>query len=317
MIVFPHRQGRVQAPRDRLAVLIPTGPAAIAGIQSPATSSRRSTATEIDWSFSTSAWPPHSTKPGWNRWKYVVDRDGEVQPPVYVNSEVAVPDSAQEVRRQIIGILPGMTGRIGGLGPEADPNNPRHPHLGDVIVEVAGNAVTDTNATEMLSRVLNGEGPTIVERSDPKNPDAPPERIEIEIPPVLQLYPSDRDDLNPDHLLGMVPLTRVSDVTAGRQSRSRRHRGGRHDPPAGTPSALPHAGKQITQERWLIDSGSGPRRRPCVSRMKRRDSDVRASAELPPGRQGSIDARRSEPKEQDRADHEAGTLQARFASRWQ
>ena len=147
--------------------------------------------------------------------KFVVERNGEELPPIYVKSEVAVPDSAQEVRRQIIGILPGMTGRIGGLGPEADPNNPRHPRLGDVIVEVAGEPVTDTNATEMLSRVISGAGPTIVERTDPAKPESPPERLEVEIPPVLQLYPSDRDDPGSVHLLGLVPLISFSFVTEG------------------------------------------------------------------------------------------------------
>ncbi|HNQ23879.1 MAG TPA: RIP metalloprotease RseP [Phycisphaerae bacterium] len=151
--------------------------------------------------------PPHEPI------KFLIERKGEVLPPLYVKSEYYLPESAQEVRRQIVGILPGATRRIVAVGADVDPNNPRHPRVGDLLVEVAGQPVTDENVNEMLPLVVQGKGGVYVERPDPAQPGAPPQRVPIDIPPVMALYPADRDDPSSRHLLGLTPLVRIAAIT--------------------------------------------------------------------------------------------------------
>ena len=145
---------------------------------------------------------------------FVVERNDQALPPILVEPEYRAPESAQEIPRQIVGILPGSTREVLQVGPEMDPSNPSHLRVGDLLAEVDGVTVTDSNATEMLTRVRSGQCEMYVDRPDPDNPDAPPTRVKVDIEPVLGLYQVDRNDPNSVHLLGMRPLVRFHEVPA-------------------------------------------------------------------------------------------------------
>ena len=122
------------------------------------------------------------------------------------------PNSSRDVRRQMIGIAPGVSTEIVGVGPEIDTSKPDQPHIGDRIVEVDGVAVTKDNASQMFNRLGYAQRDVYVERKNPKTPDAPPERVKVTIPPVLSIYPSSPDDPSSVSVLGLTPLVRVDAV---------------------------------------------------------------------------------------------------------
>ncbi len=139
--------------------------------------------------------------------EFVVERDGQLMnfdiKPDYNN-----PLGTRSIQRLIVGITPGVTGEIIAVGPEIQPDNPNHPRVGDHIVEVDGVAVTDANASGLLYTLPFAKGGIYVERRDPKNPDKPAERIRVEIPPLLAMYPSDPSDPGSVNVLGLTPLAR-------------------------------------------------------------------------------------------------------------
>jgi len=136
----------------------------------------------------------------------VVERDGKVIPPIYITPKYRDPAANQDIKRQQIGIAPGVTRKILAVGPEIDPDREDHPHVGDVIVEVDGRKVTDQNASLMLANLVYAKGDVIVERPDPKNPDAPPRRVRVEIPPLLQIHPADGKDPSTIQIMGLTPM---------------------------------------------------------------------------------------------------------------
>ena len=64
----------------------------------------------------------------------------------------------------------------------------------------------------MRQRLAYATGGVYVERKDPENPDAPPSRVLVEIPPILQLHQSDPLDDKSINLLGLTPLVRLSSI---------------------------------------------------------------------------------------------------------
>jgi membrane-associated protease RseP (regulator of RpoE activity) len=122
------------------------------------------------------------------------------------------PERNFERDRFQIGIAEGCTRQIVRVGPDMDPSNPQHPHVGDVLVEVDGQPVTDENINQVRYLLPYVRGDIYVERKDSKNPDAPPERVRITIPPILQLYPSAVGDETAVNVLGLTPLVRFNYV---------------------------------------------------------------------------------------------------------
>lgn len=151
----------------------------------------------------------------------VVDRDGAIFN-VPIKPEYRKPNSTRDVQRQLIGIAPGATPEILGVGPEIDTARADRPHVGDTVVEVAGIEVTKANANQIYRMLAYTEEDVVVERPDPKNPDAAPQRVTIKIPPVLSLYPSELADPSTVSVLGLTPLVRISHV----DPRGRAHVGG-------------------------------------------------------------------------------------------
>lgn len=139
--------------------------------------------------------------------EFVVERDGQLMN-FDIKPDYNSPLGTRSIQRLIVGITPGVTGEIVAVGPEIDPNKPNHPRVGDHIVEVDGVAVTDANASGLLYSLPYAKGGIFVERKDPKNPDKPAERIRVEIPPLLAMYPSDSSDPGSVNVLGLTPLAR-------------------------------------------------------------------------------------------------------------
>ncbi|MFQ5589992.1 MAG: RIP metalloprotease RseP [Phycisphaerae bacterium] len=144
--------------------------------------------------------------------KFVVERGGKVLPPLYVKPDYHRPEATREPRRQVIGIAPGVTPKIALVGPEIDASRPDQPHVGDTLVEVAGVPVTAANANRVQQMLAYTRGDIIVERTDPNDPSAPPQRVRVDIPPQLAIYPSDDSDPDTVSVLGLTPLIRFSFV---------------------------------------------------------------------------------------------------------
>ena len=122
------------------------------------------------------------------------------------------PESTRDTGRQIVGIAPGVTREILAVGPEIDTKRDDRPHVGDIIVEVAGEEATDENANEIQGMMAYAGDNIIVERKDPANPEAPAKRVQIGIPPILSLYPADTRDRRSVSVLGLTPLVRFDYV---------------------------------------------------------------------------------------------------------
>jgi len=151
---------------------------------------------------------------------FEVERDGQ-RKVIPIKPEYLIPENTREAQRLIVGIAPGVTREIVSLGPEIDPTKPDQPHVGDVIVEINGVPITDDNANEAVHVLAYAEGDVFVERKDPKHPTDPPQRVRVEIPPILTLYP-DNDTTGSVSVLGLEPLVRVSSV----EPRGRAHLAG-------------------------------------------------------------------------------------------
>ncbi len=143
--------------------------------------------------------------------EFVVERGGQLKS-IQVEPEYAIPESTRDIRRQIVGIAPGATREIVAVGPEIDQSRPDRPHVGDLIVEVDGIEVTDDNVNEVINALVYAKGDVYVERMDPKDPDTPGQRVRVDIPPILTIFPSDGNGASEVSVLGLRPLVRFSSV---------------------------------------------------------------------------------------------------------
>ncbi len=143
--------------------------------------------------------------------EFVVERNGEMKS-LRIEPEYSIPDSTKDMRRQIVGIAPGVTREIIVVGPEIDQTRPDHPHVGDLIVEIDGVEVTDENISEVINTLVYAKGDVFVERLDPTDPDGQPRRVRVDIPPILTLYPSEEEGEGLISVLGLRPLIRFSYV---------------------------------------------------------------------------------------------------------
>ncbi len=150
--------------------------------------------------------PPHEPI------EFIVERGGAVQRPLYIKPEYRAPETTRDFQRQVVGILPGVTREIVAVGPEIDTSKPDQPHVGDILVEVDGVPATDDNASEIFNTLVYSRGNIYVERKDPEHPAVPPHRVQVQIPPVLSLYPADSQDPGSVSVLGLTPLPRFGRV---------------------------------------------------------------------------------------------------------
>ncbi len=140
---------------------------------------------------------------------FLIERDGELKS-ISVASEFLIPENTREARRLMVGISPGVTPEITRLGPEIDGSRTDHPHVGDVLVEIGGVQITEQNANAMINALAYARGDIWVERHDPDNPDASPQRVRVSIPPRLTLHTQDRTGAV--SVLGLAPLVRFDAV---------------------------------------------------------------------------------------------------------
>jgi RIP metalloprotease RseP len=117
-----------------------------------------------------------------------------------------------------IGISSPHNSTLVAVGPEYSPTDPTNPRVGDKIVEMAGQAVTDDNANAMMNQLLtdplSNTSVVVERRKELDNPNSPVERVTVQLRPRLALKPIDTRGGAPN-LLGMVPLLRVSEITPG------------------------------------------------------------------------------------------------------
>ncbi|MCO6437477.1 MAG: RIP metalloprotease RseP [Phycisphaerae bacterium] len=199
----------------RIGYVEPDSPADKAGLlpgdQVVSINGKRVLDFNIDLTTAIALAPPHE------RIQFRVKRNGEMIEPVFVKPDFRRPENTRQIKRQVIGIAPGSTREIYWVGPSMDPTRPDHPHVGDMIVEVNGTPVTDDNI-DRVKEMLAYSPEVYVERKDPKNPDAPPKRVKVDIPPQLVLFPADSSDPASISLLGLTPLARFG--TVDRDSRA-------------------------------------------------------------------------------------------------
>ncbi len=139
---------------------------------------------------------------------FIIERDGELKP-FTVEPSYQPPEGTRDTRRQIVGISPGVTREIRGVGREFDTSREDHPRVGDMLVEIDGVEITDDNASELINMLAYTKGDVVVERKNPDDPAAPARRVVVKIPPVLRLYPDDKAG-NSVSVLGLAPLARFS-----------------------------------------------------------------------------------------------------------
>ncbi|MCH7721120.1 MAG: site-2 protease family protein [Planctomycetes bacterium] len=79
-----------------------------------------------------------------------------------------------------------------------------------------GQEVNEANANQMMYRILRERSRvravTVERPEDPENPDSPVRRLEVKIKPHPRFAPSDRDDPDSGHLLGLTPLVQFVSV---------------------------------------------------------------------------------------------------------
>lgn len=216
MVVF---MAGKESPSPRIAFVEPDSPAEMAGLEPGDVIRKINGETILEFNEVRTAValaPPHEPI------EFIVERDGQLQPPLYINPESKHPDATRDFQRLKVGIAPGVSREILAVGPEIDPKREDQPRVGDVLVEVDGVAVTDDNASIAFDTLVYSKGDVIVERKDPKNPSAPPQQIRVEVPPLLSLYPSDPRDPNSVSVLGLTPLPKFFFV----DPRGRAHFGG-------------------------------------------------------------------------------------------
>ena len=204
MIVF---MVGMEAPGTRIAYVDPDSPAEKAGLQAGDRIRKINGETVLEFneiSFAVMLSPPHEPI------EFLVERDDGTLESIHLTPEYDRPETTRTARRQIVGIGPGKTAEIIGVGPEIDVTRPDHPHVGDVLIEVDGMEINNANASRMLNILAYTSGDVLVERQDPKDPNAPPQRIRVNIPPILALYPSDPRDQNTISVLGLTPLVRFA-----------------------------------------------------------------------------------------------------------
>ncbi len=206
MIVF---MVGIQSEAPRLAEIEPDSPAEKAGLQ-PGDIVRKINGDRIlefkEVRYAVMLAAPHEPL------EFIVERDGRLLPPFYLTPEYQAPEGRHDVQRQIVGIKSGFTRKIVILGPEIDVSREDQPHVGDLLVEVDGMAVTNENASQVFSTLTSAKGDIFVERKDPKDPDAPPRRVRVDIPPVLSLQPSEPGDPRTVSVLGLTPLAKFAGV---------------------------------------------------------------------------------------------------------
>lgn len=196
-------------PAPRIAVVDPDSPAEAAGIlpgDVVTAMNGRDVLTFKDIMMNVMLAAPHEPI------NFEIERNGEEIPPINVLPEKWSPKGSFGGSRLVVGIRPGTTSEIVWLPPFIDQQAPRSPRIGDKIVEVDGLNVTEENVNQLLPLLGQSSGDIVVERPDPENPERKPERVNVSLPPLLALYPSDPADKATANLLGLRPLMRFAAV---------------------------------------------------------------------------------------------------------
>ena len=198
-----------QVPTPRVGAVLPDGPAALKGMQ-PGDIIRKIEGNEIN-EFTEISMAVALSKPG-RALDFEVEREGRI---LHLPIE---PERHAERGVYQVGITSAQNAVLLAVGPEYDRLNPQHAHVGDRVVEIAGQEVNDQNANEMMNLLFTnplGLTEVIVERPDDwMEESSPTQRVAVKLTPRMRLRPSDVSD-SPPHLLGLAPLMRFSSVKGG------------------------------------------------------------------------------------------------------
>ncbi|MGB0717426.1 MAG: site-2 protease family protein, partial [Phycisphaerae bacterium] len=206
LFMFVYMIGK-EDPAPRIAVIEPDSPAETAGIMPGdivTAMNGRDVLTFKDIMMNVMLAPPHEPI------RFEIERNGEAIPPIDVLPEKRRPEGSFGGSRLMVGIGPGTTSTVVWLPPFIDQEVDTNPRIGDKIVEVDGIKVTEGNVNQLMPLLGRSKGNIVVERPDPEQPEAPAARVNVNLPPLLALYPSDPADKSTANLLGFRPLMRVA-----------------------------------------------------------------------------------------------------------
>jgi len=200
MIVF---LAGMEAIAPSVQYVLPDSPADRAGLQPGDVIREIDGDTVRDWNEITMA---VLLAPPFEPVEFVVERNGEIQPPLYVT-----PESNTDHGKQTIGIQPSFLNTVTAVGSDPLDYGEDRPRVGDRIVEVAGRPVDESNMLEAILLITETGGEFTVERTPKDQPDAAPERVKVRVPLQLSLQPGDSDRKTRD-ILGLQPFVAVDDV---------------------------------------------------------------------------------------------------------
>ena len=200
-----------QADEPRVGAVVPDGPAALAGLQS-GDIIREIDGTQIDEFFDIQM-AVQLTKPG-KPLGIKVDRDGET-----FLFQIDPERSADRNSLQL-GITSPQSATLVGVGVNYDPAIESNPHIGDRIVEIAGQSVTEENENKMMHLLMTDPlacRRVVVERpTDLTKKDGPTQRVNVTLRPRMVLMRTSISKTQEQlSVLGLVPLQRVSEVREG------------------------------------------------------------------------------------------------------
>ncbi len=138
--------------------------------------------------------------------EFIVERNGELQSPIYVT-----PESNTDHGKQTIGIQPSFRNVVTAVGGDPSDYAEGRPRVGDKIVEVAGTAIDETNMLLAVPLIAESGGEFTVERTPKDQPNAQPQRLTVRVPLQMLLQPDDSDRKSRD-VLGLQPYVAVTSV---------------------------------------------------------------------------------------------------------
>lgn len=199
----------IEARTPRIGLVIPDSPADRAGLRAGDLVRKINGSSVHDWGqlgMEVALTPPFEVI------EFVVERDGQLQPPISV-----MPEANTTLGQPTIGIHPSATRKLVQVGPSDDFLSADGPRAGDLLAEVAGQPVTERNVNEMF--VLAAfESSFVVERPIGGPSSQKWERRTVRITPRIQLYPGDPGDRFSGNILGMQPLVRWDNVAPGQRA---------------------------------------------------------------------------------------------------
>lgn len=140
--------------------------------------------------------------------EFKIQRDGQTI------TKFIVPQTT-EMNFLQVGFAPGVTREIVAVSSQYATAAAPPPKPGDVVVEVNGRKIDESLQLYIWDLMLQGRNQPstlIVERPDPSNPTAAPQRVAITVNKGISFLPNGTSATSPRDLLGLIPRVRVSEI---------------------------------------------------------------------------------------------------------